>query len=160
MASGLQMPGNIEAAASLLSADQRYSIYTIVQNTIAQFSDVNPMSDPLAKVTDPTFPRHRPLIIQSEQIMPGRNFAHERAAWETARRIGGSQALRLTCDLWRDAAGQLWQPNKLASVDAPPHKLVGLDGSSAPWYSAKEKTELMPTSRSRRPMHSIPSPRR
>ena len=124
-ASGFQMPGNIEAAASLLSADQRYSVYTVLQNSIAQFSDVSPMSGLLAEVTDPTLPRHRPHIIVSEQVMPGRDFAHERAAWEMARRIGRSQALRLTCDSWRDAAGKLWQPNTLASIDAPPHKLVG-----------------------------------
>lgn len=125
MASGFQMPGNIEAAASLLSADQRYSVYTVVQTAISQFSDVNPMSGLLAEVTDQTLPRHRPLIIVSEQVIPGRNFAQERANWELARRIGRSQALRLTCDSWRDAAGQLWQPNKLASIEAPPHKLVG-----------------------------------
>lgn len=125
MVSGFGMPGNIEAAASMLSAELRYSVYTIVQNTIAQFSDVNPLSGLLAEVTDTTLPRHRPLIIQSEQVIPGRDFALERAQWEKARRIGRSQALRLTCDSWRDAAGKLWQPNTLASIDAPPHKLVG-----------------------------------
>ena len=41
-----------------------------------------------------------------------------------ARRIGRSQAFRLTCDSWRDSAGKLWQPNKLAIINAPAHKLV------------------------------------
>lgn len=127
MASGFQMPGNIEAAISTMSADQRYSVYTVVQNTISQFSDVNPLSGLLAHVTDKGVTRNRPLIIVSEQVIPGRDFAKERANWELARRIGRSQALRLTCDSWRDAAGNLWQPNTLASVDAPPHKLVGLN---------------------------------
>jgi len=136
MASGFTMPGNIESASASLSFDQRYSKYTVVWSSVAQFSDVSPLANQRATVTDPTMPksRFRPRIIVSEQTgpSPGPNGAEDywgktRANWEMARRIGRSQAIELTCDSWRDAAGKLWQPNYLAPVHAAPMKIVNAE---------------------------------
>lgn len=69
-------------------------------------------------------PRYRPLIKASLQYMPGEDFAKLFANWEYARRIGRSQAINLTCDSWRDTAGMLWQPNRLAPIDAPALKIT------------------------------------
>jgi prophage tail gpP-like protein len=32
-----------------------------------------------------------------------------------------------TVDTWRDAVGALWQPNALATINAPPQKLVNVN---------------------------------
>ncbi len=68
--------------------------------------------------------RKRLLIIQSEQIDPDSDYGKARANWELARRIGRSQAINLTCDSWRDTAGALWQPNRLAPINAPALKIT------------------------------------
>jgi prophage tail gpP-like protein len=124
MGSGFTEPGNIEAAASSLSIDQRFSEYTVVWNTVAQYSDINPIGNQRTPpIKDETMPRKRPRIIVSEQVTPDFDFAKERANWEMARRIGRSQAMQITCDSWRDTKGELWQPNRLATIRAPAHKL-------------------------------------
>jgi prophage tail gpP-like protein len=123
MGSGFTEPGNIEAAASSLSIDQRYSVYTVVWNTVAQYADINPTGNQRVTVKDDTMPRKRPRIIVSEQVTPDFDIGKERANWEMARRIGRSQAMQITCDSWRDSKGELWQPNRLATIKAPAHKL-------------------------------------
>ena len=124
MASGFTAPGNIEGASSTLSIDQRFSEYTVVWNTISQYSEINPLANQRADVKDPTMPRYRPRIIVSEQIDPDSDYGTARANWEYARRIGRSQAISLTCDSWRDTSGALWQPNMLAPVNAPALKIT------------------------------------
>ena len=127
MASGFAMPGNIEAASSTLSIDQRFSQYTVVWSTVNQYADVNPIANNRADVKDSTMPRYRPRIIVSEQTDPDYDIAVARANWEWARRIGRSQAIGLTCDSWRDSDGTLWTPNCLASIDAPALKITNAE---------------------------------
>ncbi len=127
MASGFQMPGNVESANSTLSIDQRFSRYLVVWTTVTQFGEISPLSNNQAHAEDTTMPRDRLRIIVSEQIEPGENLGQQRADWEKARRIGRSQAINLTCDSWRDSAGTLWQPNRLAKIDMPAHKLVNAE---------------------------------
>jgi prophage tail gpP-like protein len=124
MASGFTMPGNIEGASSTLSVQDRFSDYAVVFSTINQYSEINPLANQLARVKDPTMPRYRPRIIQSEQYSPFFDYAKARATWEMARRIGRSQAISLTCDSWRDTSGALWQPNMLAPINAPALKIT------------------------------------
>jgi prophage tail gpP-like protein len=124
MASGFTMPGNIEGASSTLSVQDRFSDYCVVFSTIDQYAEISPLINQLAKAKDPTVPRYRPRIIQSEQYSPYFNYAQARANWEMARRIGRSQAISVTCDSWRDSAGMLWQPNYLATIDAPNLKII------------------------------------
>lgn len=96
----------------------------MVWSTINQYSDLSPLANQRAEVIDPTMPRYRPRIIVSEQNVPGIDLGTRRANWEWSRRIGRSQAIGLTCDSWRDSAGKLWQPNYLAPISLPGHKLV------------------------------------
>jgi len=124
MASGFKMPGNIEAASSTLSIDQRFSRYTVVMTTVNQYAELSPLANNRADVTDKTMPRYRPRIIVSEQVDPSYDIAKARAEWELARRIGRSQAIQLTCDSWRDSDGKLWQPNYLAPVDGAALKIT------------------------------------
>jgi prophage tail gpP-like protein len=125
MASGFTMPGNIEGASSTLSFNQRFSDYVVVFSTIDQFSEINPLINQLGHAPDPSIKnRYRPRIIQSEQYSPEFDYAQARADWELKRRIGRSQAINLTCDSWRDSAGMLWTPNRLAPINAPALKIV------------------------------------
>jgi prophage tail gpP-like protein len=129
MASGFQVPGNIEASSVSFSMDQRYSDYFVLWNTIDPTAQI-PSGVAVAngnlhgRVTDPAMPRFRPKVIVSEQVQAGVDLGQQRATWEMNRRNGRAQAIRLTCDSWRDSAGTLWQPNTLALVDIPISKLV------------------------------------
>ena len=126
--SGFAQGVNIEAASSSLAADQRFSDYNILLNSIAQASELGPFSNLRASVRDATAPRYRPRNIISEQTRTStstdpQQVALTRANWELARRIGRSQAIQVTCNSWRDANGYLWTPNWLAPITAPALKL-------------------------------------
>jgi prophage tail gpP-like protein len=127
MASGFGIPGNVEDASVEYSIDQRFSEYTYVWYSIDQLAELSSIGNQRADVSDPTVPRFRPLIRVSEQIDQTNAFdvAKARANWELARRKGRSQAISLTCDSWRDTAGNLWAPNMLAPIDASVLKLTG-----------------------------------
>jgi prophage tail gpP-like protein len=139
MASGFTMPGNIEGASSTLAFNQRFSTYVVVWNSVAQYGEINPLANQRASIDDAKFiarfpHRYRPRIIVSEQVGPspaGANvmdyWADKRAKWELARRIGRSQAISLTCDSWRDSAGQLWKPNYLAPISAVALKILNVE---------------------------------
>lgn len=128
-ASGFSMPGNIESASSTLSIDQRFSQYTVLWSSVAQYSEINPLANQRSDIKDDAFikqfpNRYRPRLIVSEQYDPDSDYGVARGKWELARRIGRSQAITLTCDSWRDTAGKLWTPNMLAPINAPALKIV------------------------------------
>ena len=128
MASGFAQGVNVEAAASSLDFHQRYSRITLLYSTIDQVqegAEAN-LYNRKAEVTDPALEalgRFRPRIGVSAQTDGSPDYAQRQANWELARRIGRSQAVQITCDSWRDSAGQLWQPNWLAPVDLRALKL-------------------------------------
>jgi prophage tail gpP-like protein len=137
MASGFVQGVNVEAASATFAMDQRYtSIAPIFFSTSVLTNGVaNGQADipyiPNSSAVDNTWPkradgkpRYRPLLIISEQAASNLDFAKNRAAWEMARRIGRSQAVRVTCDSWRDSAGTLWAPNTFASVYLPALKVT------------------------------------
>ena len=124
MASGFSQGVNIEAASVAYAADERFSDYTACLMSVDQFSQIAPGGNDLGTVVDQAVPRYRPRVIISEQAVYGQFLAVQRATWEMHRRRGRSQAVRLTCDSWRDSAGTLWQPNATAIVDIPVLKLV------------------------------------
>ena len=126
MASGFTMPGNIESAASMRAADQRFSDYTVVWSTVDTTQDISNLGFQRAHVADPTMTRYRPRIIVSGQITSDVQLATKRANWEMARRLGRSQAINVTVGNWRDIQGRLWRPNFLAPLTAVPHKLVNV----------------------------------
>lgn len=129
MASGLTMPGNIEAINADRSVDQRYSQYLVVWYGVDQLVDLGGLANRRAISQDASLGEYRPKIIVSEQITPptaataaivdSNAQARRRANWEMARRIGRSQAASIVVDSWRDKAGTLWTPNRLVTIDAP-----------------------------------------
>lgn len=115
---------NVQAASVAFSMDQRFSDYlpTLLSVNMLGDQDVGGISFPVVK--DIGVPRFRQIIIVSEQNQLGQFMAELRARWEKNRRIGRSQAIRLTCDTWRDANGRLWEPNFYAPVNLPALKIV------------------------------------
>lgn len=130
MASGFRQGENIERADVAFSMDQRFSEYQVVLMSSNLFGDVaaaaggnpgwNSQSPP---VPDAGVPRFRRRIIVTEQTYSGVDLARQRAEWEKGRRYGRSQAVKLTCDSWRDSAGKLWEINTKAAVHIPALKL-------------------------------------
>jgi prophage tail gpP-like protein len=128
MASGFAVPGSVEESGVTYSMDQRYSDYYVLWNSIDPTAQIPPEAavangNLAAHLTDQTMPRFRPRGMVSEQMQGGQSLGQQRAAWDMNRRNGRSQAVRLTCDSWRDTAGTLWTPNALATVDIPISKL-------------------------------------
>jgi prophage tail gpP-like protein len=125
MSSGFTVGVNVEAADVMFSMDQRYSEYEghlISMMALGTDAGVN-MPGVGVIVHDDEVRRFRHLYIISEQFIEGRPIAGDRAAWEKNRRWGQSFNFNVTCDAWRDASGKLWEPNKLAPIDAPQLKL-------------------------------------
>jgi prophage tail gpP-like protein len=117
------------------SVNQRYSEYLIVWFGVDQLADLGDLSNRRADKLDATLGEFRLKIIVSEQIAPSPDaalqatsndvIAQQRANWECGRRIGRSQAAEITCDNWRDDAGMLWTPNRLAPIEAPKADITG-----------------------------------
>lgn len=129
MASGFAQGVNVQQASVSFSMDGRFSEYLpyLMSTNFVGQQGVGGMQ--FTPVQDKGVPRYRPLIIVSEQWQFYQSFAELRAQWEAARRFGRSQAVRLTCDSWRDSAGALWQPNFFAPLNLPTLKLT----PSVPW---------------------------
>jgi len=128
--SGFALGINVEGATATFSADQRYSEYRVYWTSTDDLKQVRDETGGVngnlhGVATDPTVLRYRPHLIVSEQTDQGTDIGSRRATWEMNRRNGRSQSISLTCDNWRDSAGALWQPNTLATVDAPILKLSG-----------------------------------
>jgi prophage tail gpP-like protein len=125
MASGFTIGQNVEAADVMFSMDQRYSEYEgHVMSMMALGTDAGVNSPGVGEIVkDEEVPRFRKLYVVSEQTVMGMPLAAKRAAWEKNRRWGQSFNFTVTTDSWRDAAGKLWEPNKLASINASQLKL-------------------------------------
>jgi prophage tail gpP-like protein len=135
MASGFTMPGNIEAIRADRTVDQLFSLYLVVWYGVDQLAELDPLGNRRAAVGDPTLGEYRPRIIVSEQVTPlpapgqpmpdANDMAKQRANWEFARRLGRSHAAAITVGTWRDSKGNLWRPNRLATVEAPDADITG-----------------------------------
>jgi prophage tail gpP-like protein len=135
METGFQEGVNVQRASGMFSRAERMTeIAAISQTTSVLTNDVTVVTLPLVAVpeaTDTTFPgradglaRYRPLLILAEQdLLAQGDLMAVRVQWEMARRIGRSQAITITCDSWRDSLGELWAPNKLATVNMPSLKI-------------------------------------
>ncbi|WP_308721016.1 phage baseplate assembly protein [Komagataeibacter xylinus] len=126
-ASGFVLGQNIEHLQTVRSLGGRYSKITAVcQGTVSLFTDPN--EDALdsqmgvltvgVDATDPGVPRTRNMFIPVENGDQDYAVTRQRVQWEVNRRIGRAYPVSLTCDSWRDQAGQLWLPNTLAPVTA------------------------------------------
>jgi len=128
MASGFALgpDGNVEAASVSFSMDGRFSKYIAYPMSVDPLREAGPFP-PAAETEDAGVPRFRLRIIISEQMSGAIQIARKRVEWEKARRYGRSQAVTLTCDSWRDAAGKLWEPNARATVRLPQVKITDAD---------------------------------
>lgn len=128
-ASGFQQGVNVEGASVSYSMDQRYQTYlpTLQSTNLFGTQGQGGVTYPPAK--DSGVKRFRELIVVSEQFAFSDQFATLRIQREMTRRVGRSQAVKLTCDNWRDQAGKLWTPNAFAPLDLPALKLSPSD----PW---------------------------
>jgi prophage tail gpP-like protein len=129
MASGFAQGVNVQAASVTFSIDQRYSFYLPTVMSVDMFHNMGLGQMYFTPARDEGVKRFRPLVVVSEQPSFGQAFAEKRAQWEAARRRGRSQAVRVTCDSWRDSGGRLWEPNFFAPIDLPELKLAPPD----PW---------------------------
>jgi prophage tail gpP-like protein len=59
--------------------------------------------------------RYRPLIVIAEERGPHASYK-QRAEWERNVRRGRSNRATITVQGWRNAAGQLWQPNTMVHL--------------------------------------------
>jgi prophage tail gpP-like protein len=126
MASGFTVGENVETAGVSFSMDQRYQEYEgHLISMMALGTDAGINSPTVGQIVrDDEVPRFRKLYVISEQFVMGQPLAGKRALWEKNRRWGQSFAFTVKCDAWRDAAGKLWEPNKLAPITAPQLKLA------------------------------------
>lgn len=131
-ASGVREGVNVQAAATTLSADQRYSEYWVyLQSTTGLFTQIDlatggtGMLPPSGLAKDEGVPNKRILVLLMEHAGPydTREIAQARAEWEAARRRGRAEVIRVRVDSWRDSKGELWQPNKRLPVHVPSCKV-------------------------------------
>lgn len=126
-ASGFVEGQNVLDAAVEYSADQRYSSYQVFLQAVDVLTDLGDGGNLVYTINDPNVQRHRGLILIAEAGGGGTQISQQRALWEMARRAGHSRVVRLTCDSWRDSAGNLWRPNTVAAIKLPTLKLTAND---------------------------------
>jgi len=130
MASGVTYGQNVQAADVTFSIDQRFSVYVPVTMATDMFSDQSAGNQipgpPITGQGVVDTGDYRPMVVVSEQANSNGSLARQRATWEAARRLGRSQALRVTVDTWTDSSGALWTPNKKCPVNVPPAGLSNL----------------------------------
>jgi prophage tail gpP-like protein len=124
MASGFEQGKNVQRARIEYGMDQRYSEVNGYIQSFDTFQDLGDVGNLQATAKDPNVTRHRRMTVIAEAgDSLGFPVLKKRVEWEVARRLGRSQALRVTVDSWRDELGQLWSPNKLAPIRIPALKL-------------------------------------
>ena len=118
-ASGFQEGVNVQAAAVTRSVAERFQTYLCSLTSVMQLSDLGPQDPFFGRQSDPNVRRNRKLYLVAEQVEGAQQLVQRRAAWEMNRRYGRGNMVTVTADSWRDAAGQLWTPNTLATVSLP-----------------------------------------
>lgn len=109
---------NIKAARGEFSSKERYSIYTIKgqdRGSDDNFDAPETHAQVKAVATDSFVQRYRPLIVIAEERGPHASYK-QRAEWERNVRRGRSNRATITVQGWRNAAGQLWQPNTMVHL--------------------------------------------
>jgi prophage tail gpP-like protein len=124
MASGFSQAVNVEAASVSYAMDQRYKTYIPTLMSTNMYGQQGVGGIEYTTATDTGVTRFRELIVVSEQFAYSAAFAQLRIQREMTRRMGRSQAVKLTCDSWRDVNGALWAPNASAPIDLPLLKLT------------------------------------
>lgn len=123
-ASGFTQGVNAQSASIEYSMDQRYSEVLGFALSVDMFSDLGGGGNLKKISTDMGVPRHRQMMVISEQGDSDFSVLEKRTDWEVVRRYGRSAQLHVTTDGWRDAAGALYAPNTLVPVNFPALKLA------------------------------------
>lgn len=132
---GVIAQGPLVQAAALHTQDHqrftRYEVYyqttDVLVNGVAQFNLKASRDDPYWPKRADGKPRYRPKFIVSNQSYYGNDAADYLAGYYAARMAGRSQSAHVSVQGWRDRAGTLWTPNKLAEVFIPAEKLTDND---------------------------------
>jgi prophage tail gpP-like protein len=123
-ASGFTEGVNVQTATMEYSIAQRFSEYIALLQSTDRFGDVGDGGNIRAHAYDKGVSRNRKMMIIAEYGDSGGDVVARRSEWESARRMGRSNRLTLTTDTWRDAAGDLWEPNTLVPLQLPSLKVV------------------------------------
>jgi prophage tail gpP-like protein len=123
--SGFTEGVNVQGAQMEFSIAQRYSEYQALLVSMDHLGDTGQGGNLRGIAKDEGVLRNRKMMIIAEYGDSGGDVVARRAQWESARRLGRSNCLRLTTDSWRDATGALWEPNTLVPIDLPSLKVVG-----------------------------------
>lgn len=116
--SGLILGENIIRARGQYSDRKRYSDYLVLGQAPGS-PTISPETSAFMSGTakDPGVSRFRKLIINAQIIDNSAQPYQTRAQWEATVRLGRAQRHEITVQGWRDAAGVLWQPNRLLRVE-------------------------------------------
>lgn len=115
---------NIISAQVTNSHADRFSDYLFVgQNDYLPGWKVTASTEPYGHAIDPGIKRYRPDTRISEGPGDSADFA-DRARWRATIAAGRSRRAVYTVQGWRDAAGNLWAPNSMITVNDP---VAGID---------------------------------
>jgi prophage tail gpP-like protein len=131
MASGFIQGVNVESAGVTFTMDQRFSHYFGFQmSTLTltkETADEGGTQKPDVQVRDEGVPRFRKRIVINDLVDAQGSMLQRLVEWEKNRRNGRSYAVTVTCDSWRDSAGNLWAPNHRASTNIPAVKIQNVE---------------------------------
>lgn len=126
-ASGFNEGINVQSAMATYSADQRFSEYDVVLQSMATLGDQGNQGFIRTIEKDAGVIRNRKKIIVCESGAQGIDISERRAKWERNRRLGRAYQVEVTTDSWRDSAGQLWTPNTIVPLNLPSMKMVNVN---------------------------------
>ena len=110
---------NIVTGRATFSSAKKHSEYEAKgQETGQDEKHGRPVSEVVAKVTDPSVKRHRPLVLMNENETPDLT-ARQRADWEAAYRGGEATTANIGVVGWTCAPGRLWTPGDNHFVGSP-----------------------------------------
>jgi prophage tail gpP-like protein len=157
----LTLGGNILKASGKYSSKDRHSRYQVLGQSNGG-GDVSPAmaigGNGIA--TDPSVTRYRPLAIIADFMAVGDAAYTQRAQWEATVRAGRGFTASITVPGWRDANGELWQPNRLVNVDDDflgLHDMMLISGVHQSKSASGTTTELSLSRRQAFELISMPS---
>lgn len=114
---GIILGENILSAQGQYSDKDRFSQYIVLgQAPGSDFIDPAITAGSKGVAFDKSITRYRPLIIFANYAERGNAVFEQRAQWESTVRLGRAWRATVRLQGWRDAAGALWQPNKLVRL--------------------------------------------
>lgn len=119
--------GHVLAVSFVRDDSQRFRKYTSIGQTVSygnsQEYPIEAAVSQKATVEDSAVLRHRPLVIEAEELPPGVSM-QDRVDWERNVRRGRSRRVTVSVHGW-SAHGRLWRPNEVATLRLP---ALGLEG--------------------------------